>query len=744
MIRARINSFLAALAMVACAVLPVVPQAQTVPTGFQEYHVVGQEQHIWDMLNRPVIEQASVGFFLANSMRSVVSVTASSDNQIIYYDQWEDGFEANILTVQTQNTTLVFGDGNPANGDACAFNPTPGCLNDTIFAGDTLSLRSDENTPPSYANNDGTGLWAGPWTENGDDGLPTTGRIQVLGDILTLDDSPNTGGQPSIQRTANLTGATAATLTFNFDAVGALEATDTVVVEEAAAPGGPFNILQTFAGPQVPGVANLPLTPAVIGATTTIRFTVQQAYGAGDEQFLVDNVQILTNTGISFRDEFRQCVNSTVLDPAGNPVRACVPVNARVATDVRFDGGDRIFTSGGPVATVHIEEPNASAPGILGGAVEVIPKEAVANATSYSVPVGQDSPGLLGAPGNGFIRVDLDIVAFEDNTSVTVVSPGGTGGTVTFTLNKGQHWSSRGFIDAVAAPALIINQGTKVSTDKPVTGTFFTSGNGFYQTRVYSLLPDLLHKTDYVTTAPGAAAAGNAADLFIYNPNPITPMTVTFTDSVGTGTFNVAANSTVAYSSGAGAGRVPPAGSTVRLSSDRNFWGISSYDSPNTAFDWGHAWLASEFLTDTYTVSHAPDNPAFPPGASPVFVSATQDNTCVRVDFDNNGVFDQVNNAAGALVGFAGTATCADGYLIDAPGGATNPNALLIYDNNAGDGTLNFDSTGARVVADKPVALSWGLDVDSAPTGGNGILDLGYWIYPISQSFLNPVLSTLR
>ncbi len=89
-------------------------RAATVPTGFQEYHVIGQEQPVWDMFNRPVIGQPFVGFTLSNAMLSVVSATVSSTNQIIYYDHWEDNvdvtgdgipdFEQDIVNVQTQAT----------------------------------------------------------------------------------------------------------------------------------------------------------------------------------------------------------------------------------------------------------------------------------------------------------------------------------------------------------------------------------------------------------------------------------------------------------------------------------------------------------------------------------------------------------------------------------------------------------------------------------------------------------------
>jgi hypothetical protein len=68
-----------------------------------------------------------------------VTFSAATDGTVIYYDHWEDGYEANI-TNPTQSTTLIFGDGNPANGYP------PGNAADQIPAGTVFSLRNFVNT----------------------------------------------------------------------------------------------------------------------------------------------------------------------------------------------------------------------------------------------------------------------------------------------------------------------------------------------------------------------------------------------------------------------------------------------------------------------------------------------------------------------------------------------------------------------------------------------------------------------
>ncbi|MCW1925853.1 SpaA isopeptide-forming pilin-related protein [Luteolibacter arcticus] len=64
-----------------------------------------------------------------------VTLAAATDGTVIYYDHWEDGYERDI-TDPVQSTTLVFGDGNAANGYP------PGNPADLIPAGTVFNLRN--------------------------------------------------------------------------------------------------------------------------------------------------------------------------------------------------------------------------------------------------------------------------------------------------------------------------------------------------------------------------------------------------------------------------------------------------------------------------------------------------------------------------------------------------------------------------------------------------------------------------
>ena len=73
-----------------------------------------------------------------DNLRTIISLKMPYPKMTIVWDQWEDGYESNILSPQ-QSTTQVWGDGNPYNGIA------PGYSNDIIPSGGSIVL---DNTMP--------------------------------------------------------------------------------------------------------------------------------------------------------------------------------------------------------------------------------------------------------------------------------------------------------------------------------------------------------------------------------------------------------------------------------------------------------------------------------------------------------------------------------------------------------------------------------------------------------------------
>ena len=247
-IRPRVLAPLAALFLVVTSL-----QAASVPTGYQDFRITGNEEHVWDILQAIAVgegqntfDNGAAGFLLA--MNSVVTLTASADAQVVIYDHWEDGFEADILN-PVQATTLVLGDDDISNGRACDFSTDPavscgGATPDSLFKGTELTFNSNQS-------------------------LPTCGV------------APCIARQP------------------------------------------------------VPAAGNA-------------------------------------------------CASAIPASPADR--RCSVPL-PRDSADIRYDGGDRLLTSGGPISLVHSQNPLSP---FIGGSSEVIPREAVENAVSYTIPIGED------------------------------------------------------------------------------------------------------------------------------------------------------------------------------------------------------------------------------------------------------------------------------------------------------------------------------------------------------------------
>ncbi|MFI5294154.1 MAG: C25 family cysteine peptidase [Thermodesulfovibrionales bacterium] len=99
------------------------------------------------------------------------------------------------------------------------------------------------------------------------------------------------------QRTANLTGATSATLNFTYASAN-LAGTDTVVVQASNAAAGPFTTLATFTA-GTPNVAPPYNLTTYISANTTIRFLVTGGINAPTKTFSVDNVTLAYNTSLA-------------------------------------------------------------------------------------------------------------------------------------------------------------------------------------------------------------------------------------------------------------------------------------------------------------------------------------------------------------------------------------------------------------------------------------------------------------
>ncbi|MFV2065460.1 MAG: DUF4347 domain-containing protein, partial [Pirellulales bacterium] len=153
----------------------------------------------------------------------------------------------------------------------------------------------DEFTTGDYTGNVGTQSWTGAWQEVNESDGPGAGEVQVIGNELVLSLATGVG---AVTREADLSGATSATVTFDYKRVNSGAAAGATITFSVSGDGGSsWTDLQTYTIPASPGDAtwsgaSFDITPYV-AANTQIRFApVIPGWG----ELHVDNVEILYTT----------------------------------------------------------------------------------------------------------------------------------------------------------------------------------------------------------------------------------------------------------------------------------------------------------------------------------------------------------------------------------------------------------------------------------------------------------------
>jgi len=156
----------------------------------------------------------------------------------------------------------------------------------------------EEFNVQSFNNNNGAEPWAGSWIEVDPQIVSpgteaTAGQVLIANGALRLDDSPDTGGSPSAARRVDLGNTTSAYINFDYSTSQGVDSTDHVVFEVSNDGGLTYTVLETFSGITGASSGNrgYDLT-SFISSNTTIRFSVSRNYGASDEFFSIDNIQI--------------------------------------------------------------------------------------------------------------------------------------------------------------------------------------------------------------------------------------------------------------------------------------------------------------------------------------------------------------------------------------------------------------------------------------------------------------------
>ncbi len=199
------------------------------------------------------------------------------------------------LLAADANTRLYFQANANYNGSLAnaitlrAWDRTSGTNGGSANLSGGSSTVRDQFDAVSYSNNQGTANWNGAWTEVGDNpnGSPSSGKTAISGGALSIaawqQDS-------QVWRSANLSGATSATLTFARN--NQMSGNNQIAVEVSGDGGTNWSTLFTYTRSANAGVGTDSFDiSAFASADTRIRWRVASNNGSMDA-VTVDNVQI--------------------------------------------------------------------------------------------------------------------------------------------------------------------------------------------------------------------------------------------------------------------------------------------------------------------------------------------------------------------------------------------------------------------------------------------------------------------
>ena len=172
----------------------------------------------------------------------------------------------------------------------------------------TVHVRDDFSTQ-SFSNNDGPDNWAADWVEVDPElggAGPATGQVRVSGGFLVLDDYPDTGGIPSARRHVDVQGAGVVWLRYDWSTSSGVDSDDAITVAVSSDGGASWNTLEVITGITGAVTQSRVFDITVYAAANTgIRFSVSNKYGASNESFSLDYIEVETATGSSGCNNFR-------------------------------------------------------------------------------------------------------------------------------------------------------------------------------------------------------------------------------------------------------------------------------------------------------------------------------------------------------------------------------------------------------------------------------------------------------
>ncbi|NNM30872.1 MAG: hypothetical protein HKO57_15235, partial [Akkermansiaceae bacterium] len=313
----------------------------------------------------------------------------------------------------------------------------------------TFTVR-DEFALQAYDNQDGTNPWTTDWIETNDDNNPAAGLLYVDGSNhwLLLDHLDDSKDMESIERQADLSGATTATFSFDFLSVTDMNE-DEIVIEASSNGGASYTQLELIPGTDFgsSGSKSYQLE-SFIALTNQVRirfrFTDDKGFSDPGEYFAVDNVQIEYDgvpgsTSTSFTQT--SSMAAPLVLPASGPVQLTthlwitygfMPYRPDITATVRY-GATTVATltdvvyADGKLVWNGVVSPGATVP-----AGQTLVLDITNNQPGVAYEILYDSiaaPSVLHLHTTSFINVDsLEVydAAYPAGSSITSALPSDT------------------------------------------------------------------------------------------------------------------------------------------------------------------------------------------------------------------------------------------------------------------------------------------------------------------------------
>ncbi|MBD1263204.1 right-handed parallel beta-helix repeat-containing protein [Maribacter polysiphoniae] len=285
----------------------------------------------------------------------------------------------------------------------------------------------DNFSAVSYANNDGTQNWATNWTETGDtDNGPSSQYIRINSNRLEF----YYIWSENIRRTVNLTGASSAFLTFDWQTIS-LGGSRALSIEISNDGGSSYTSIGTVSGGNSTGYFNQDIS-AYISANTTIRFSKSTNNWRNDDYAYLDNVQITATFPapipvLSINDVTANEDDGTMIftvTHTGTDASGAFSANYNVVDGTATSGSDYNVTSG----TLNFNGTSGDSETI---SVGLLDDGIIENTEAFTVQFTSVSDGSVDITdiGTGTINDD-DALIMTDGSSVTTcndtfLDPGG-------------------------------------------------------------------------------------------------------------------------------------------------------------------------------------------------------------------------------------------------------------------------------------------------------------------------------